>query len=202
MEEIILRAEERSGKGKSVAAKLRREGRLPAVLYGRDTEPLAISIGAKEWDKLRKHMNRNVILSMELQKAGAVDKRSVMVRDIQKQSVSHQVLHIDFLQVSMERMVEVEITIHLTGTPKGLQNNGIIEQHLRTINVECLPANIPEEIAIDISDLDIGDSYHTHQISIPGVRLLEAHDVAIVTVTPPTVEATPAAAAGEGEKKE
>jgi large subunit ribosomal protein L25 len=201
MEEIILRAEERMGTGKSVAGKLRREGKLPAVLYGRDTEPLAITIGAREWEKLQRHMKRNVILSMELDRAGSMDKRPVMVKDVQKEFVSHRVIHVDFLQVSMERMVEVEIAIHLKGTPKGLLNDGIIEQHLRTLNVECLPTDIPEEIAIDISDLDIGDTFHVHEISIPGVRLLEAPDVAIVTVSHANVEAAPAAAA-EGEKKE
>lgn len=201
MEEIILKAEKRTGRGKSTTRKLRRGGKLPAALYGKDIEPVAITIGSKEWEKLQKRMKRNVILDMELYGDGGVEHRSVMVKEVQRDFVKHGVLHVDFLQVSMERMVEVEVPIVLTGTPKGAANNGIVEQHLRTINVECLPGKIPEQIEIDISDLDIGDSFHVNQISLSGIRLLEGQDVAIVTVIPPAVEEA-AATAEEVEKKE
>jgi large subunit ribosomal protein L25 len=96
--------------------------------------------------------------------------------------MSDRVLHIDFLQVSMTRMIEVEIAIHLKGEAIGVTKDGIVEQHLRSIKVECLPTQIPETLDIDISDLDIGDSIHVSQISLPGVKLLEGSDVAIVTV--------------------
>ncbi len=201
MEELVLKAETRSGTGKSVTRKLRQGGRVPAVLYGQDISPVSITIGAKEWEKLQRHMKRNVILNMELTGSAGVEHRPVMVKDIQKEFVHHSILHIDFLQVSMERTVEVEIEIALIGTPKGLVDNGIIEQHLRTINVECLPTAIPEQIEVDISDLDIGDSFHVSQISIPGVKLLEGADVAIVTITPPVTEEA-VATTEEVEKKE
>jgi large subunit ribosomal protein L25 len=191
MEEILVKAERRKGRGKSLARKLRKEGKIPAILYGKDTEPLSITVSLKEWERLSRHRRRNMILKMELQNNGDVESRPVMVKDIQREFLSDNVLHIDFLQVSMERTVQVEIPIHLVGQAKGVIDSGIIEQHLRTIMVECLPAQIPEKIDVDVSDLGIGDSFHVHQISIPGIKLLEGLDVAIVTVIPPAVEEKP-----------
>ncbi len=201
MSDTTIKAERRTGTGKSVTRKLRREGRIPAVVYGRDTEPAAVTIVARDWERLMRHTRKNVILTMELTSNGGTETRPVMVKEVRKDIIGETVLHIDFLQVSMERMIQVEIPVEFLGTPKGVINNGIVEQHLRSIMVECLPTDIPDKIAIDVTDLDIGDSYHVHQISIPGVKVLEHGDVAIVTVTPPTTEEK-AGPAEEEEKKE
>jgi large subunit ribosomal protein L25 len=207
MEKILIKADTRTGTGKSVAKRLRKEGRIPAVLYGREVDPLAISVSLKDWEKLGKRLKKNVILNMEVHglKKKAED-RPVMIKHVQTGVLKNEILHIDFLQVSMERTVEVEIPIHLIGRSKGEANDGIVDQHLRSIKVECLPTQIPEKIEIDITDLDIGDSYHVNQISIPGVKLLEHTDVAVITIIPPTVEEKPAVVeeveAAEPEKKE
>lgn len=114
-----------------------------------------------------------------------------MLKDMQR-DINGAVLHVDFLQVSMERLIEVEVPIHLVGEAKGVVKGGVVEQHLRSIMVESLPGQIPESIEIDISKLDIGDSFHVHEISLPGTKLLEHPDVAIVGVTPPEKEAAAA----------
>ena len=188
MVEILIKADRRKSKGKGMAKKLRREGRIPAVLYGKDTEPLPITVSLKEWQRLGKQIRRNIIMKMELHNEDNIENRPVMVKDIQRGFLGDKILHIDFLQVSMERMIEVEIPIHLVGEAKGVADSGIVEQHLRTIMVACLPTQMPEKIEVDITDLGIGDSLHVNQISIPGVKLLEGADVAIVTITPPSVE--------------
>jgi large subunit ribosomal protein L25 len=188
MEQILIRADKRDVKGKGVARKLRKDGKIPAVLYGRGLESVSITVLSKDWEKLGKQTRRNVIFNMELHGDKDVENRPVMVKEVQKGFLRGKVLHIDFLQVSMERTIEVEIPIHLKGKSKGEVNGGIIEIHLRSMRVECLPTQIPEEIAIDISDLEIGDSFHVNQISIPGVKLLEGSNVAIVTIIPPAVE--------------
>jgi large subunit ribosomal protein L25 len=126
-----------------------------------------------------------------------------MIKNIQAGFLGDDVNHIDFLQVSMERTIEIEIPIHLTGTAKGVIDNGIIEQHLRSIKVECLPTQIPEQIEIDVTNLDIGDSIHVSDISLPGVKLLEHMDVAVVTLIHPEAEEKPVAVEEiEAEKKE
>jgi len=203
MEEILLKAETRKGTGKGIARKLRRDGEVPAILYGRDVESVPIKISAREWETLMRRVRKNVILTMELHSDKGVEKRPVMIKQVDTGYLGDDVNHIDFLQISMERTVEVEIPIHLTGTAKGVINNGIVEQHLRSIMVECLPTQIPEQIELDVTNLDIGDSIHVSDISLSGVKLLEHMDVAVVTVIPPESEEKPVAVEEvEAEKKE
>jgi large subunit ribosomal protein L25 len=192
MDQMLIKAEKRTDKGKSISRKLRREGRIPAILYGRDmAEPLPITVSAREWSVLGRHVKRNAILDMELAAEGSPEHRPVMIKDVQKEFVSDKILHIDFLQVSMTRMIEVEIPIHLIGEAIGVTKEGIVEQHLRSIRIECLPTQIPEALEIDVTALDIGDSFHVSQVSLPGVKLLEGPDVAIVTVAHGGVEEKP-----------
>jgi len=204
MEGFSIKAEIRKGKGKSKAKSTRKNGGIPCVLYGRDFESVGITVSLKDWEKLRKNIKRNTILKMELSNDGGVEERPVMIKDIQRAILKDEVLHIDFLQVSMERKIEVEIPIHLTGEAIGVKNNGIVELHLRTIMVECLPSMIPEKIDLDVTNLDIGDSIHANEISIPGVKILENLGVAIVTVIPPSggEEKAVTVEAAEVEKKE
>jgi large subunit ribosomal protein L25 len=199
MEQILLKAEKRGGKGKSTARKLRNEGRIPAILYGRDIEPLPITVSAREWELLSRHVKRNAILSMELVTGEKAENRPVMVKEVQKEFVKNKVLHIDFLQVSMERKIEVEIAVHLKGELKGAAKEGLVEQHLRSVKVECLPTQIPETIVIDISELGMGDSIHVADLSLPGVTIVEGADVAIVTIAHAAGEEKPAAVAAEEE---
>lgn len=206
MEEILLRAEKRTGTGKGVTRKIRKEGNIPAVLYGRGVESVPIKISAKEWDTLMRRVRKNVILTMELHGDAGSENRPVMIKSIQPGFLGDDVCHIDFLQVSMERTIEIEIPIHLTGTAKGVIDNGIVEQHLRSIMVECLPTQIPEQIEIDVTNLEIGDSIHVSDISLSGVKLLEHANVAVVTIIPPEAEEKPVAVeeieAEKTEKKE
>lgn len=182
MEQMAIKAEMRTGGGKSVSRKLRKEGRIPAVLYGRDVAPVALTVSEREWSVLGRHVKRNAILDMELSFDGKAEHRPVMIKEVQRETMNDRVLHIDFLQVSMSRMIEVEVPIHLTGEAVGVTKDGIVEQHLRSIKVECLPTQIPEALTIDISALDIGDSIHIGQVSLPGVKFVEGADIAIVTV--------------------
>jgi large subunit ribosomal protein L25 len=192
MEEIRLKAEGRVQGGKNVARRLRKEGIIPAILYGKDVEPLPLRISAKEWKTVQSHVKSNTIIKMELKRNDQAEERPVMLKELRKAVLSDAVLHIDFLQVSMERAVQVEVPIHLVGEPVGLVKGGVIEQHLRSIMVESLPGQIPEKIDVDISALDIGDSVHVKEISLPGIKLLAPPDVAVVGVTPPQAEEKPA----------
>ena len=191
MEEIRLKAENRVQGGKNVARRLRKEGVIPAVLYGKDVEPLSLGISAREWKLLQSRVKSNTIIKMELTRNDKAEERPVMLKDIQRAILTDAVVHIDFLQVSMERSVQVEVPIHLVGEPVGLVKGGVIEQHLRSIMVESLPGQIPEKIEVDISALDIGDSLHVKEISLPGIKLLAPPDVAVIGVTPPQAEEKP-----------
>jgi large subunit ribosomal protein L25 len=212
MEEIRLKAEGRVQGGKNVARRLRKEGIIPAILYGKDVEPLPLRISAKDWRTIQSRVKSNTIIKMDLKRNDHAEERPVMLKDIQRALLKDAVLHIDFLQVSMERAVQVEVPIHLVGEPVGFVKGGVIEQHLRSIMVESLPGQIPEKIDVDISALDIGDSIHVNEISLPGIKLLAPPDVAVVGLTPPQAEekaaeaaapvAEEAAAPAEEEEKE
>lgn len=200
MDEIRIQAEKRTGTGKGVTRKLRREGVIPGIIYGRDVTPLPMTLSARQWRSVQHQVKSNTIIKIELNDGGDTQERPVMLKETQR-NIAGKVLHIDFLQVSMERSVQVEIPIHLVGDePIGVAKGGVIEQHLRTIMVESLPGQIPDSIEVDVSKLDIGDSIHVHEISLVGTRLLEHPDVAIVGVTPPEKEEAPAAAGETAEK--
>jgi large subunit ribosomal protein L25 len=188
MEQVLINADKRSATGKGVARKLRGAGRIPAILYGTNIEPIAITVSAREWELITRRVKRNVIFDMEIHDGSAVDKRPVMIKEIQRNGLGTTIMHIDFFQVSMEKTVEVEVPIHLTGKSKGEVLGGVIDIHLRSIRVECLPNQIPEEILIDITEFDIGDSIHVSDIVLPGVKLVEHGEIAILSITPPTVE--------------
>jgi large subunit ribosomal protein L25 len=203
MEELRIKAETRKDRGKGPARRARRQGAIPGILYGRDVEPVALSVSARDWRLLETHGRSNAVIRMELNDSNTTQERPVMIKNVQKAPVDHAVLHIDFLQVSMERVVQVEVPVHFVGNPVGVVNGGVVEQHLRSVMIESLPGQIPERIDIDISNLDIGDSIHINEISLPGVKLLDHPDVAVVGVTPPELEeaavaAAPAEAAKEG----
>ncbi len=204
MEEIRIKAERRRETGKGIARRLRQQGRIPAVLYGRDTEPLPLSISTKDWRAAQARMRSNTILKIEIGDNGSTFERPAMIKEVQRAVTHDAVLHIDFLQVSMERAVQVEVPIHIVGQSVGVVKGGVVEQHLRTIMVESLPGQIPANIEVDISALDIGDSLHVHQISVPGIKFLELPEVAVVGITPPEAEEKPAApeVEEEAEKKE
>lgn len=188
MEQVLIKADKRNSTGKGVARKLRAAGRIPAILYGTKVEPVSITVSARDWENITRHMKRNVIFDMEIQEGAAVDKRPVMVKEIQRDGLGTNIMHIDFFQVSMEQTVEVEVPIHLTGKSKGEVLGGIVDVHLRSIKVECLPNQIPEQIVFDMTELDIGDSVHISDISLPGVKLVEHAEIAILSIIPPTVE--------------
>lgn len=188
MEELRIKAETRRDRGKGPARRARRQGTIPGILYGRDVEPVALSISARDWRLLEAHGRSNAVIRMELNDNREIQERPVMIKNVQKAPVDHAVLHIDFLQVSMERAVQVEVPVHLIGNPVGVVNGGVVEQHLRSVMIESLPGQIPERIEVDISNLDIGDSIHINEISLPGVKLLDHPDVAVVGVTPPESE--------------
>ena len=187
MEEIRIDAERRLGTGKGVARKLRKQGIIPSIVYGKDVTPLMLAISARQWRSVQHHIKSNTLIKVAVKDGDTTYERPVMLKDIQR-DIYGTVLHVDFLQVSMERSVGVEVPIHLVGEPKGVIKGGVVEQHLRTIMVESLPGQIPDRIEIDISNLEIGDSIHVHEISLPGTKFLEHPDVAVVGVTPPEKE--------------
>jgi len=197
MEFVDLKVERRTGTGKSVARKLRQRGRIPAIVYG-EGEPIPVAADPKSLLKaLRTEAGENVILNLTIVDTEEVTRKA-MVKGVQVDPVTGIVLHADFLAISMERPIEVEVPVELVGVARGVkEEGGIVEQILRELKVKCLPRAIPDGIQLDISTLNIGDVVHVKDLAIPGgVELLTDREQVVVTVAAAPVEevAVPAAA--------
>ena len=200
---ISLSGTRREKSGKGTARKARAAGHIPGVLYGHGEAPLALSVVARDFEvALRKHKGGNAIVNLGL----AGSEYTALIRDVQYDPITHGILHLDFQHISLTETVEVSVSVHLTGIPVGVKDGGGILEHIvREVEVRCLPTAIPPSIDIDVTALQIGDSIHVRDLSVPDVTILSDPDATIATVVPPTVmeekpaEEVAAPAAGEPE---
>jgi len=195
---IPLGGTRRENLGKGGARKARAAGQIPGVLYGHGEEPVPVSVGAREFDlALRGHKGGNPIVNL----AVSGGEYTALIRDVQYDPLTHDILHLDFQHISLTETIEVKVAVHLNGLPIGVKDGGgILETILREIEVRCLPTAIPPSIEVDVSHLNIGDSVHVREISVPNVTILNDGAETIATVVPPTImeEKAPEAAVVEG----
>jgi large subunit ribosomal protein L25 len=195
-----LEVEVREGRGKGVARKLRADGRIPGVCYGRDTDTVAISLDARALARLLAISDAGMNTLIDLRGRG-LDGKTVLVKELQRDPVDGQPLHADFYAVDLARTVEVSVPVHLIGRAPGVEMGGILDHSLREIELECLPTAIPKELTLDVGALEMGDTVHVRDIPLPeGVELLSDADLSVVSVVAPAVveEAAPAEAVEEG----
>lgn len=193
MERISIAAENREGQGKGSARSLRREGKVPAVLY-REGRSQPIQLNKKELAKLVNAAVAEQIM-FDLQFANG-DRKLALLKDYQVDPIKGELLHTDFFEVSLTEKVKVTIHVTTVGEPIGVKRDGGMMQHtLREVEVECLPDNIPGKIKLDVTKLEIGQSIHVSDLTFgEGIRILNDPHEVIVTVTAAIVEAAPAAA--------
>jgi large subunit ribosomal protein L25 len=194
-----LNGEQRTGTGKGFVKKLRVAGRIPAIYYGRGEQPIALTVNAKEVETLiHGAASANVIVDLTVAGAAAADRKA-LIREIQRDPVVGNILHLDLQHISLTEKITVEVPIELIGIPIGVKDGGgILEHVLREVEVECLPTDIPAHLEADVTALNIGDSLHVSDLKAERVTILTEADRPIATVVPPTIleEAAPAA---EGE---
>ncbi|MDO9211945.1 MAG: 50S ribosomal protein L25 [Deltaproteobacteria bacterium] len=187
--EVFLRTE----KGKGAAHRIRREGKIPAVLYGRAMETYCLSLNPEELKKiLTSGARENTLIGLKMIGPGSekIGSRVVMLKDLQVHSLMRNYLHADFYAVAMDEKIEVEVPIHLTGKAEGTKSGGILEQPRREVRVRCLPTDIPEFIEVDVSGLQIGDSLHVQDIlSSSKFEIVAETNFTVASVTPPISEA-------------
>lgn len=185
---VSLEAAHRSDKGKGVARKLRADGRVPGVYYGRGEESIALTVALKDlYHVLESADGSNVIVDLKLTGA-AVKDRKALIREIQRDPVAGTLLHLDLQHISLTERITVEVPIVLLGTPAGVKDGGgILEHLLREVEVECLPTDIPAKLEIDVSALQIGDSLHVSDLKLDHGEILTEATRAIAAVVPPTV---------------
>ncbi|NIM97882.1 MAG: 50S ribosomal protein L25/general stress protein Ctc [candidate division Zixibacteria bacterium] len=203
MKEIVLKARPREKVGKEYAKKLRRNGFIPAVVYGQGASSLALEIETKSFHALlRRGLGENVLVNLSISDHKDGEKK-VLIRETQRDPVKGDIIHVDFHEISLTRKLAIQVPIHLMGTPEGVKEGGILQHVLRELEVECLPTAIPEKIEVDVNHLKIGDSIHVSDLRLEDVEILSDPHSSIVSVVPPTVfkepEAAPVAAEEEPE---
>jgi large subunit ribosomal protein L25 len=189
--EAVLEAVRRDRFGRNEAGRLRREGRIPAVLYGeaKAAEPLAVDPKAL-MQILRSSGGVNTLIALKV--AGAAEAR-VLVKEYQIDPVDHHLLHADFYRVAMDKLLRVSVPVHLSGEAKGVKSEGgIVDFVHREVLIECLPAHIPQHIAIDISGLGLHDAVRVRDLpTAADWKAVSDADMLIVHVVAPKVEAEP-----------
>ncbi|MEJ7758742.1 MAG: 50S ribosomal protein L25 [Gemmatimonadaceae bacterium] len=187
----------RSGRGKGAARSVRRDGQVPAVIYGHKRAPQSLAINTRELEKLLEHISaENTVIELSL------DGRNsrTLIREIQRHPFKKQILHVDFQELVAGEKVIVRLPIILMGVPEGVRmDGGVLDQTLRDLEVEVDPANIPNHVEVDVSALIIGSSLHVSDIVLPdGVEVVGEADASVCVVAAPRA-AIETVAAAEGE---
>lgn len=211
---LVLEVNRRDDVGKNACRRLRATGLVPGIVYGMGLDPFSIAVSAKRMGEiLHGDAGRNAILELTMVGEGAGQKRAAMIKDLTRDPVSGNMLHVDFVRVDLQKKVQVAVPIHVTGEAAGVKTGGVLELVHREIHVECLPGDIPEHLDIDVSALDVGDQVHVREVAVPAsVTVMDDPEQVLVHVVPPHVvkEEGPTeeeavaegAAAAEGESEE
>lgn len=173
--------------GKEASKKLRQKGLIPAICYGPKTEPVPLSLDTKELMKTV-GMGENVLIDLIIGDGEKAAQKVVVVRDLQIDPIKDQYIHADLFEVVMDEEISVEIPVVLVGKPEGVKMGGVLEQITREVTVECLPADIPQNIEVDVSHLEIGDTIHIGDIKLDKMNVMVDSTTTIATLVPPTVE--------------
>ncbi len=197
MEKVVLKASKRDVVGKQVKA-LRRAGLLPAVIYGRHTEPINVSLDAKSANTALAKVTSSSLVTIDLEGT----EYPALVREKQRNYIKGVLTHVDFLTVSLKEKLRAEVSIELTGISQAVKDfDAVLVTGMHTLSVECLPADLPNRIVVDIAALvKVGDSIHVRDISLGDqVRILDDADNMIVNATYAKIEVEPVAVvAAEG----
>lgn len=207
---VDVAAEIREQSGKGVARQLRRQGRIPAVLYGQGECLLLTLNPAVVTGIVRGHGGSTALLNLNISGQTKNSSRTALLRDFQVDPISGDILHADLFEISMTKAIRIKVPVELIGgTPAGVKEGGVLHHNLRELNVECLPAAIPEAIEVDASALNINQGLHVRELqTVQGVRFLDDPDQMVVSVAAPMSEAkleallTSGAAGEEGKEPE
>jgi large subunit ribosomal protein L25 len=189
LEIFDLKVNKRKEAGKGSAREFRRQGIVPAVLYGPKMETVLLAVSGYELENIYKQSeSEHVLLNLVIENGGT-QKKTAMIKEIQTTPVADDFLHVDFYEISLDEKIVVKVPVEATGKSVGIERGGFLQLVRHQLEVSCLPTNIPATIQIDISELDIGDSIHVEEID-PGdkVKLLFDNNFTVVTVVAPAAE--------------
>ncbi len=190
MDTLTLSSEPRTEAGSRPARRLRRSGRVPAVVYGREVETTPISVDARDlYAVLNTEAGLNALINVQ------VDGTQILTvaREVQRHPVRGDIIHLDFVNVSLTEAIEAEVALEIIGVPVGVsQDGGVLETVRASIAIEALPTAIPPSVELDVTELTIGDSLKVSDLpELEGVTILDDPDQTLVTVLAPRIEEEP-----------
>jgi large subunit ribosomal protein L25 len=195
MAEVSLEVSRREGTGKEIAKKLRRDGKVPAVVYGGHKEPVAITVDRKAVSELVQKSEHGVRSVFLLKMAGSDQQRHAMIKEITINPISRQMQHIDFVRVVMDELIKVVVPIHINGTAIGVKEGGLLDFQVRELHIECMPTAIPDSIEVDVAPLGSHDYYRVKDLKLPeGAKVLDDPERVVVGVTHARAEVSEATA--------
>lgn len=201
MDRMVLEAEKRSPLTRGELNRLRREGKVPAVIYGRGEDTQSLLVDGRMLRQVLAKGGTNVLIDLQIGDGAGPQAETVMLKEIQKHLFQQdRLLHVDFIRISMEDEIEVDVPLNFTGEAVGLDEGGILQFLLREVSIKCLPVNIPELIEVDISPLQIGEGISAGTLALPeGVTLLTGPEETLVQVLAPEAEEEEELPEGEEE---
>jgi large subunit ribosomal protein L25 len=198
MAEVTLEVSRREQTGKEVAKKLRREGKVPAVVYGGHRESVAITVDMKAVSDLIQKSDHGIRSVFLLKMAGTDQQRHAMIKEISIDPITRKMEHIDFVRVLMDEKVKVTVPVHLNGTAIGVKEGGLLDWQVRELHVECLPNAIPDTIELDVAGLKVHDYFRVKDLTMPeGVKVTDDPERVVVGVTIARAEVSETAATEE-----
>jgi large subunit ribosomal protein L25 len=184
---INIKAGKRDVFGKNAARRLRKEGKIPVILYGAKTATVPLTVDKRDlFTILKSESGENTIFKVSYD----TKKTNAMIKEIQRDPVSDEILHTDFIQIAMDKRIEVSVPLNVKGEAIGVKaEGGFVDVVTREVEIECLPKNIPESIAVDISELHLNQSLKIEDLQLPeGVEVLTDPNTVIVNIEPPQAE--------------
>lgn len=188
MERWVMEVQSRRETGKGPARRIRREGRIPGVLYSPRVDPIPVSADPMEVKRVLSSGD-NVLIDLRIRDGEQVRQYLAMVKDYQVHPVKDQLWHVDFYEISLQEEIEVEVPLAFVGKPIGVKMGGLLNPLLRSLEISCLPGQLPEHLKVDCSSLQIGESLHVSDLIIPdGVRVKTDPSTPVVTILAPEAE--------------
>lgn len=199
METLTLEVEPREGTGKGPARRARAQGRVPAVFYGAKSEGQNLSVDARDFGRRIANLEGAHLIELR-SSTSALDKRMVLLREVQLHPVTGLPVHVDFYEVMLDQAIVVRVALHFEGKAAGVALGGILQPIVREMEVRCLPTAIPDFIAVDVSPLAVHDALHVKDLKLPeGVEAMLDEGETVVSVLPPTTDAKAEGAEGAAE---
>jgi large subunit ribosomal protein L25 len=201
MSEFVVAAEHRAETGKNANRRLRGRGKIPGILYAAGKEPVPVAVSPREITAiLGSASGENTLFDLDL----GGSRRRVILKEFQKEPVRGQLLHADFYEVALDKPIEVKVPVECTGTPVGVKvQGGLVDFVTRELEIECLPADIPEKVTVDISHLELGKHLRVSDLKLSDkITVLTEPDIVIVHIVLPRAEVAAEAEVAEAVPEE